>query len=330
MSGTWTGSALRTRFLQKYGFSDTTSGNRILEWLNEWQEDMSRIKWPELKMKLKKYIASGVQEIDLAPQIPSAPTLAALAGGALTSGSACLLKVTFVLFDETGREFGSIESEPSSASNSITPASTDLSLTVTGIDTFDGSSGVNPATIHRRLYLSQAAGDYYLVKTLEDNTTTTTIITANPSGTIEPPEFSMVEEMSSEPPQIEASGVILSETTMGDILSYDPGLSSTGLPTCFARISKSKIFLYPRPSSAITLSYWSFKKPQRIFNDSSRIIQLSNDKRRLADAYVTWKGHEQKDSDGGQTKFDNYESLKSDFKASSVSGGIAETVRRVI
>lgn len=314
MSSTYNGSALRTRHAQKFGYTDTTSLARVLEWMNEIQDEITiGHKWANLKSKLKKLIASGEQEIDISPQVPSAPTLALLAGGTLTAASACYVKVTFVLFDESGKEYNSIESEPSLASNTVTPTDgVDQSLTITGIDAYDGSTSVKPTTIHRRIYLKQGAGDYVLSKTLEDNTTTTTTITANPSSTIEPPEFSMVDHMSHEAPLIEANGRTLVEASLDNILRSDPGLTATGTPTYYARVSKTKIMLYPRPSASLTLSYWVFRKPARIFADTDRAIQLDPSLKTVLDAGVTWKGYEYKDSDGVEGKLSNYAAIKSD------------------
>lgn len=330
MSATFNGSALRTRYAQKYGFSDSTSLARVLEWINEFQQDIcSEFAWPFLKIKLKKQITSTEQEVDLSPQIPSAPTIALLAGGTLATG-AVYLKTTFVLFDETGREFGSIESEPSDASNTVTLAGGDLSLTVTNIDTYDGSTSVKPTTIHRRLYISTDGTTYYLAKTISDNTTATTTITAPTTSTIEPPEFSMVEHIAGEDLMIEASGYQLTEESLENILAYDPNLSATGTPTNYARISKTKVFIWPRPSGNTTISYWAIKKPSRIFAEASRVIQLDSSFQKLMDAYVTWKGHEQKDKDGQETKLSNYESLKSAAKGTkSKTGGRSRTVRVV-
>lgn len=331
MSSTWNGSALRTRYSQKYGLTDTTSLARILEWMNEIQDDIgTSFKWSFLKFKMKKYIAASTQEVDISPQIPGAPVLALLAGGALTADSAVYLKTTFVLFDEAGREYSSLESEPSIASNTVTPTGANLSLTVTDIDLYDGSTSVTPTTIHRRLYLKQGSGDYVLAKTIEDNTTVTTTITANSSSTIEPPDYSLVECMSGEDPFIQLSGRTLCEVKLDDILKYDPNLTSSGTPSSYARVSPNKIILYPKPSVALTLSYWVYRRPARIFADTSRVMQIPHTLKTVLDAGITWKGYEYKDSDGQETKLSNYEVLRDKAGAlKSRTGGQAMRIKVV-
>lgn len=330
MSSTWNGSALRTRLAQKYGLTDATSLARMLEWINEIVIDICSVyKWPFLLFKLKKQIISGEQEIDFSPQIPSAPTLALLAGGSLTADSPVYLKVTFVLFDESGKEYSSIESEASVASNTVTPTGGNLSLTVTGIDTYDGDTAVKPTTIHRRLFLKSGSGDYVLNKTLADNTTVTTTITAVGTSTIEPPEESMVDLVDGAP-LIEGSGITLYEKDFDEIKRCDPNLSATGTPQYFSRISNNKIFLYPRPTSTYTLSYWVKRKPSRIFADTDRPIQMPESFKPILDAGTTWKGYEYKDSDGQETKKANYERLRDDAMGTKgTTGSQAKTVRRV-
>ncbi len=189
---------------------------------------------------------------------------------------------------------------------------------------------MKPVTIHRRIYLKLGTNPYYLAKTIEDNTTVTTTITTTPTVTIEPPEFSMVNNLGNDPILVEASGHWLSETELEAILATDPNLGSTGVPSCYARISPTKIMLYPRPSSSLTLSYWVQKKPQRIFADENRVIQMDPSFKIAHDAGVTWKGYEYKDKDGQEAKLSNYEALKEKHRANKAQNrGQAKTVRRV-
>lgn len=299
--------------------------------INDIQDDIQvSHSWPQFKMKIKKQVVSGEQEIDISPQIPSAATIALLAGGSITTASAVYVKVTFVLFDETGKEYGSIESEPSVASNTVTVSAGNLSLTVTAIDTYDGTSTVKPTVIHRRIYLKVGTAAYFLSKTLEDNTTTSTTITVVPTSVCEPPEYSLVSLLAGEDPIIEGSGVALYENKMDDLLKYDPNFTSTGLPTYYARLNSTKIFLYPRPSSSYTLSYWIYKIPSRIFADTDRAIQLPHELKEVLDAGMVWKFYEDKDSDGQESKKMNYEARKQDAKGiAGRSGGQALSVKVV-
>lgn len=330
MSSTWNGSALQTRYSQKFGLTDTTSLARVLEWMNEIQEDITQgKKLPFLKFKMKKYVAAGRHEFELSPTIPGAATAAIASGGSLTADTVYYVKVTFLIMDETAREFASIESEPGTAV-SATPTGANLTINLTAIPTMAGTTAIEPNDIHRRIYLKKGTGDYKLYSEITNNTTTTLSITADTSSTIEPPEYSMVDMMAGEDPVIEDSGVSLVECKLDDILKYDPGNSSSGTPAYYARTGRNKMVIYPAPSSAITISYWVYRVPARIFADTDRVIQLDHAFKKVLDAGVTWKGYEYKDSDGQETKLSNYEQLKSAAMALfTETGGQAPTVKAV-
>lgn len=279
---------------------------------------------------MKKQIISGDQEIDISPQTPSAPTITQLADGSIANESVVYAKVTFLIFDESGKEINSLESEPSEASGSVTTETGFRAITITGIDTFDGDTAVKPNVIHRRIYLKVGSNPYYLAKTITDNTTTSTTILVDPDSIVEPPEYSLVSRMSGEDPIIEQSGVTLYQNKLDDLLKYNPTLKATGTPTYYARVSQTKILLYPKPSATYTLTYWVYRIPSRIFADTTRPIQLHYSLKEVLEAGVTFKMYEYKDSDGQESKRTNYEMKKKDAKGIIAKpGGQAMTVKAV-
>ena len=314
MAGIWTGSNLLTRFSEKYGFRDTSGQARVLEWINEIQEDICEsYRYPFLKLKMKKLISSGSQEVDLSPQIPSVPTVAVATGGSLTASTSYYVKVTFLIYGEDTREISSLESEASSVSAVAATTVSDLTINLTAIDLYDGVSTVKPTIIHRRVYLrTGTTGIFALHSTITDNTTTTLAITSNTTSLIEPPEYSLVQCLSDEDPFLEVQGTTLYPNNFDDLLKYDPNLTSTGTPQYYSRVTDNKIFIYPRPSEDVTLSYWVYKIPSRIFNDADRVLQIDHSLKKVLDEGVDWKGKAWKqDAQSGEI-LANYEALKSD------------------
>ena len=329
MSTTWNGSALLTRFSQKFGLTDTTSLARVLEWMNEIQEDIcGEFNYPFLKTKLVKTIAIGAQEVELSVDIPAAATAELLNGGALTPGSTYEFKVSFILLDENGLERDSIESEAGPASTSQTATDTKKNVKLTNVPLFPTSG----KTAHRRIYMSKDSGCFFLVATIEDNTTTTKTIGGGSIsvGTVEVPEYSRVSVLADDDPTIDSLNVKLLLTTTDKIKAFDPNQDTTGTPFHYSRLDDNRIFIYPKPSVEIVLTYYVYKVPAYIFDDASRVIQMSPKLKKALDAGVYWKGLEYKDSDGQETKLRNYEGMKTRaIESFSKKGGKFGTVQEV-
>lgn len=322
MASVWNGKELQNYFTEEAGYSDAKSLDRTLKFLNEIQGDIaSSADWPNLKLKLKKLIRRGTQKLDVSPQIPEAASIQLSSGGALTTGKACKIKITFVVFDEEEQEYSSIESEPSPASNEITPSDENQKILITNIASFDGATNILPNVIHRRVYLKQGDGPYLLVATLTDNDANQITIDANPSSTIEPPEQSMVEHLSSEDITISIGSMSLSEQSLDEIQKYDPGMTAVGTPQYYARISETKILLYPKPSTNLTITYWVKRRPSRIFAEEGRAIQLNRSLEEILDVGVNWKWLKWKRDEDWQTMRALYVDMKSQAKAEKIQKG---------
>lgn len=322
MASVWNGKELQEYYTEEAGYSDSRALTRTLKFLNEIQNDIaSGADWPNLKFKLKKLIKRGTQRVDVSPQIPEAPAIQISAGGALTGAQAYRVKVTFVIFDEEGQEFSSIESEPSSPSNEVIPTDENLQILVTNIPSYEGSSNISPNIIHRRVYLKQGTGPYLLAATLTDNDANQVTIAANPSSTIEPPEQSMVEHLASEDITLSIGSFTLKEQSLDEIQQYDPGLTATGTPQYYARISETKILIYPKPSTNVTLTYWVKRRPSRIFPDAERALQINRSLESVIDVGVNWKWMKYKQDSEWMTMYNLYEDMKSKAKAEKIQKG---------
>lgn len=304
---TWSGLYLVNRLTEKLGDTSTNYRKRVLEWINDIQDDLmgDGEHWGFLKIKLKKVIAANSREVVLSPQIPDAPTVAAVNGGTLGAGS-YKVKVSFLIFDQSSIYKNSIESEPSEASAAAVIANPNQTLALTDIDTFDGDNTVLPNTIWRRIYISKDDGDYFWVQDIEDNTTLTLNISAPYTASlIEPVMESPVLKLSKEGPWVYGQGWKPKETDLDHILSFNQS-NSSGNPHSYARLHGDRIFFYPTVSAQSLIEYYAIKRPRRIFDNYDE-IQIPQELRNVIEAGVTWKHYEYFDRDGQETKKANYE-----------------------
>lgn len=334
MASNWTGSALVSDFGTKHSLTNTAGNALILEWINEGQlEICAAHDWPFLKTRIKKTIVANEKESDLDIEIPDAPSVAVSASGAgsLTAAATYAVKVTFRLFDQTGREYRSVESLPSPASSTVTATNATDQIDITSIPTYTDADSEYPTTIKREIYVSKNGGDFLYDQTIADNTTTTATILSETSSTIEPPYGDgNVDKIANEIMNLSDNGISVQELSLNKIKEIDPNEDASGTPTHYARVTERTVRFWPIPDATRTVFYHIFKRPQRIFNDSSRVIQMPNTFRNILDAYVTWKAYEYRDRQGQETKLQNFEELlRRAIQRKAEAGGAAKSLREV-
>lgn len=298
--------------------SDTSSAfeARILIWLNDGVKDIaSRHTWSFLRVKGKKTLTVDQSEQDLSLGTPSAPTLAALAGGSLTAGTEYKVRVTFYESSTKHESVGGTES------SGITPSGGDLSITLTNIPVSS-----DPLVTARKIYVSEAGGAYYLYATIENNTATTSTITAEPTSTETPPDEHSIRCLEGDP-FIETNRVLEYRPRTQMVLESGGNFNHSGTPHWWADIQEEKILIYPRPSSALVLSFYYSRIPRRVYNSTSSPIELPEWLKPDLERYVVWRGYEYRDRDGQESKFDNYESMLE--RTISTKGAQKRVQRRV-
>jgi len=303
------GKDLATIYLRKYGFRDSASRARVVEWLNDIFVDIcASYDWAFLKTRIKKELPAGTQEVDLSPSIPSTPSIAIEGSGSFKSNDSIRAKVTFILFDDTKKEINSIESEGSSSSPALVITEDDKSVKITDIDTYKGNA-VRPNIIHRRVYLSVNNGDFFLHKIIADNVTTEVVVSSQLTSSIRPPITGLTDKLISDP-FLENVRRPLVEATLDDLIRYDANLERVGTPQYYVRTSATSVLIYPTTNDAVTISYFIKKIPSEVFDDAERVIQVPVALKETLEAGMMWKIYEDKDSNGQESKKMNYEAAK--------------------
>jgi len=290
----WNGADLVSDFSAELGDTSTSFQTKVLRWINDGIRDIATShNWHFLREKGKVILASG-QDSHLIPlTAPSAPTLAALAGGSLTASS--VYKVIITFYEGTAE----VESKAGTASASITPTGANLSITVSTIP-------VSASTLvtARKVYLSKDGGAYKYYSTISNNTATTTTITVDTTSTITPPDYDAIHMIDGD--FWLADDRMLEGYTAQRLKFETNGTVSNGTPSIWAPINEEEILVYPRPSSATTADFYYFKLPAQVFNDSDSQPQIPAWLFDDLYNYVVWRGYAYRDRDGKESKQINY------------------------
>lgn len=290
----WNGSDLVADFAAELGDTSTAFKTKVLRWANDGIRDIATAhEWPFLRKKGQAIISASSETASLPIAAPTAPTLAALAGGSLIDGTAYYVRLTY--WDGTAE----VESEAGTVSASITPSGANLSITATI------PVSTNPLVTARRIYLKKGSADYFYYGVVSNNTATSTTITADTSSTVTPPDEGYLFKIDGDL-YISASRTLVN-TTIQDVRFRTNAVIPSGQPTYWAAQDQENILVSPRPTASTTVEFYFFKLPAKIFEASDSQPQipgwLYDDLRR----YVQWRGYEYRDRDGKESKQINYE-----------------------
>jgi hypothetical protein len=111
------------------------------------------------------------------------------------------------------------------------------------------------------------------------------------------------------------------------ILEVNGNFSSSGSPNIWSDVQEEKVLLYPKPSSALTLSFYYSRIPRKTYNSTSSPIDLPEWLKPDLEKYIMWRGYEYRDRDGQESKLNNYE--QSIAFTISVKGAQKKVPRRV-
>jgi hypothetical protein len=291
----WTGLDLINDFSAELGDTSSAFKTKVLRWINEGVKDIATShQWPFLREKGKVVLTADLDTHPITLSKPSAPTVAALAGGSLALLYEYKVLVTFY---EGASEVESIAGTPSAG---ITPLTTDLSIDLTAIPI-----STNPLVTARKIYVSKGGGAYSYYSTITDNTTLVGTVTADTTSQYTPPEEDAIFMIDGDL-YIEGSR-ILQGTSLQDLIYKTNSSSGSGSPSIWAPVNEEEVRVFPAPSSDTTASFHYFKLPAKIFGLASSTPQMPSWLYEDVRRYVMWRGYEFRDRAGKESKQLNYE-----------------------
>jgi len=318
MTRSWNGQDLTDEYATLLG--DTSSGfqTKVLSWINDIVDEIAvQGKLGIFREKGKSVLTASSEKQNLYIPRPGAPTLAALAGGSLVSGTVYKVAVTYV-------ESVSGAESKLGTSASITPSGADLSITLTAIPTANTSLLVTS----RRVYLKKGSAEWFLYSTISDNTTTTTTITADTTDTTEAPDRDNIMVLDG-PPFLESSAQLVYKP-LAQIRALFQGTWATGTPQFWSDLWQDKIILYPPPSSALILSFYYLRWPIRVTDSLDSQPEIPQHFRTTLRKGVKWMGMDYRDRAGAEkAKDDYYTDLNDKIASFSSPFNQSSTVRDV-
>jgi hypothetical protein len=304
----WNGLDLVNEFSKALG--DTTSAFKtmVLGFINDGMKEVATAhQWPFLREKGKVVLTQGNDTHSIVLAKPSAPTVAALAGGALVADIPYKVLVTF--YEAQSK----VESIAGEESETIIPTGADLSITLSDI-----AVSTCPLVTARKVYISKNGGLFQYHGTIAHNlselpgateldppTPVTYEITADTSSPITPPEESSIHMLDGDF-YLEGTRIIHG-TSVQDLIYRSGAFSSSGTPEIWAPINQEEIQVYPNPATDRVASFYYFKIPAKVYALRSSIPQLPSWLYHDLRNYVIWRGYDFRDRAGTESKKLNYD-----------------------
>lgn len=306
----WNGLDLVNDFSAELGDTSSAFKTKVLRWINEGVKDIATShQWPFLREKGKVVLAASQDTHPITLAKPSAPTVAALAGGSLALLTEYKVLVTFY---EAASEVESIAGTPSVG---ITPLLTDLAITLSDIPV-----STSPLVTARKVYVSTGGAAFAYHGTIENNLAE---LPGTPDPLLDPPtpvtyEITSPTTSQLNPPEEDAihmidgdffleNNRILQGTSLQDLIFKSNGRTSTGTPEIWAAINEEEIRVYPAPATAKTASFYYFKLPAKIYGIASSVPQMPSWLYEDLRNYVISRGYDYRDRAGKESKKLNYD-----------------------
>ena len=314
----WNGADLISETSAKLG--DTTSGfkSKILIWMNDGIKDIaSRHNWTFLRVLGKKTLTIGNNEQELNLSAPSTAASAAVSttgGVGFTAAGTYAVKITY--FQSSTCQ----ESLDNTATSTVTTTNTTDTIDLTSIPV-----SADALVTARKIYLQAASGKFFYHSTISDNTTASISLTVPTVTDEELPTEHNIRVLDGDP--YFQGTRILKFYPLHRLLESGGIQDSSGQSSEWSQVQEERLYLHPKPSSALELCFYYFRIPKWTSNSSDSLIDLPGGLKPDLERYIIWRGYEYRDRDGQESKLSNYENMID--KTISRKGSQRKIARRV-
>lgn len=310
----WNGLDLQDEFSTLLGDTSTAFKAKVLVWINDICRDIaSKHSWPSLRFQGSRYTNATTKQQSLLILAPSVPTVALSTGGTLVEGAVYKVGVTFY------------QGESKTQSRAVESAALTATITHKQIDVSAIPVSNDPLVTDRKIYLKKNSGDYLLVGSIGNNTSTTYQITADTTSLFTPPDFDYIAMVE--------GGLSLNGTRQLEHRPLDQlnllfaQIFPVADPQFWSPLGQDRVIMYPIPLVGKIINFTYLKVPNEIFADATSGLELPISLKMVLKTGVKWMGSDFRDRDDQVLMKQRYDSELSE--AVSKFGRRSKTPLRV-